>query len=585
MSTATDPHVASEIRDGMRIDWDVPIAMDDGIVLRADVFRPVDGRPCPVLLSHGPYAKGLSFQEGFPTAWERMVAAFPEIEQGSSGRYQNWEVADPERWVPDGYACVRVDSRGAGRSPGYLRVFSSRETRDFFSCIEWAGVQPWSNGKVGLNGISYYAMNQWHVAALQPPHLAAMCVWEGAADFYRDASHHGGIPTTFWANWYDMQVTRVQHGRGKEGPRHPVTGELACGPETLDADELARHREDLGSAIADHPFDDDWHAERSASWDRIVVPLLSAGNWGGQGLHLRGNIEGFARAGSSEKWLEMHGLEHWTHFYTDYGLALQKRFFGRFLKGEDTGWSDQPPVLLQVRHPDGRFIERAEREWPLARTRWTRLHLDVTGSTLMEQPPPEDGAASYDPAAGGLTFVTSPFQHDTEVTGPLAARLFLSSAKTDADVFVIVRLFDPEGEEIVFQGALDPHTPIAQGWLRASHRELDPTLSTPERPYHRHDGARPLVPNAVHELDIEILPTSVIVPAGYRLGLTVQGHDYEYDGASEARLSNISQAMRGCGPFVHDDVRSRPPELYGGRCTVYTGPSHPSTVMFPIVPA
>src|SRR5918992_2250113 len=219
--------------------------MDDGVVLRADVFRPAgDGRH-PVILSYGPYAKGLAFQEGYPNQWERMVSRHPEVEAGSSNRFQNWEVVDPEKWVPDGYVCVRVDSRGAGRSPGFLDPFSPRETQDFYQCIEWAGVQPWSNGKVGLNGVSYYGTNQWHVATLQPPHLAAMCIWEGAADWYRDMTHHGGILNTFWGNWFDMQVKSVQHGLGERGPRSRVTGKPVCGDETLADKKLAANRSDF----------------------------------------------------------------------------------------------------------------------------------------------------------------------------------------------------------------------------------------------------------------------------------------------------------------------------------------------------
>ena len=167
--------VRSEVRDGMRIDWDGPIPMDDGVVLRADVFRPVADGKYPVILSYGPYAKGLAFQEAYRSAWTRMTAAYPETAAGSSNKYQNWELVDPEKWVPDGYACVRVDSRGAGRSPGHLDVWSAREARDLYDCVEWAGTQAWSNGKVGINGISYYAMNQWQVGELRPPHLAALC--------------------------------------------------------------------------------------------------------------------------------------------------------------------------------------------------------------------------------------------------------------------------------------------------------------------------------------------------------------------------------------------------------------------------
>ena len=170
----------------MRIDIDVPIPMQDGVVLRADVFRPVGEGRCPVIMSYGPYGKGLAFQEGYKGNWTRMIAAYPEIAEGTSNKYQNWELVDPEKWVPDGYACLRIDSRGAGRSPGALDVWSPREAQDMVECIAWAASQPWSNGKVGINGISYYAMNQWHVAGLRPPGLAAMAVWEGAADYYRD---------------------------------------------------------------------------------------------------------------------------------------------------------------------------------------------------------------------------------------------------------------------------------------------------------------------------------------------------------------------------------------------------------------
>ena len=166
----------TEIRDGMRIDWNVPITMDDGLVLRADVFRPVKDGRYPVILTYGPYAKGLAFQDGYPSAWQRMAEKHPDVTAGSSNLYQSWEVVDPEKWVPHDYVCVRVDSRGCGCSPGVIDHFSPRETKDFYDCIEWAGEQPWSNGKVGLNGISYYGINQWHVASLQPPHLATLLV-------------------------------------------------------------------------------------------------------------------------------------------------------------------------------------------------------------------------------------------------------------------------------------------------------------------------------------------------------------------------------------------------------------------------
>ncbi|MGH9808659.1 MAG: CocE/NonD family hydrolase, partial [Terriglobia bacterium] len=205
----------SETVDGMRIDWDVPIEMDDGVVLRCDVFRPAADGQYPVLLGAGPYAKWLSFQdEVWGGPWKMLCAHEPDILKLSSNKYQNYEFPDPERFVPDGYALVRVDVRGTGRSPGFMDLLSERETRDLYNCIEWAAVQPWSSGRVGLSGVSYLAMNQWQVAALQPPHLSAMCVWEGCSDYYREFIRQGGILSLFGDLWIEKYVHPVQHGRG-----------------------------------------------------------------------------------------------------------------------------------------------------------------------------------------------------------------------------------------------------------------------------------------------------------------------------------------------------------------------------------
>jgi len=576
--------VKSEIRDGMKIDWDVPITMDDGLVLRADVFRPVAEGRYPALLSYGPYGKGLAFEEGYKTPWEIMQRENPDVFAGSTNQYQCWEVADPEKWVPEGYVCVRIDSRGAGRSPGYLCHNNARETHDLYLSIEWAAAQSWCSGKVGMNGISYYASNQWRAAASQPPHLAAICAWEGWNDSYRDGNRHGGILCVFRKNWQDMQVKTVQHGVGERGARSRITGELVCGPETLSDDELAKNREDMWSAMLSRPFDEAYYRERSADLTKVMVPLLSAANWGGQGLHTRGNFEGFMRAGSQQKWLEAHGGSHWAPFYTDYGVKLQKRFFDYFLKGVANGWDRQPRVLLQVRHPGEQFVERHENEWPLARTQWTRFHLDPKGMRLSTAPVATEQSVTYAAMGDGATFTTPPLEQDTEITGPSALKLFISSPTADADIFAVLRVFDPQGKEVVFQGALDPHTPVGQGWLRASHRKLDAKLSLPYRPYHTHDQAQPLVPGQVYELDVEIWPTCIVVPRGYRIALSVRGRDFEHEGAA-ATLSNMKNPMRGCGPFVHDDPVDRPPAVFGGNVTLHMGPDRHAGLLLPIIPA
>src|SRR6266700_1698485 len=566
------------------IEVDAPIEMDDGVVLRADVFRPLGGGRYPVLLSYGPYAKGLAFQDGYPEQWEIMCREHPDVPTGSTNQYQNWETVDPEKWVPEGYACVRVDSRGAGRSPGWLDPFSPRETRDLYQCVEWAGTRAWSNGKVGLAGISYYAINQWHVAALQPPHLAAICPWEGAADWYRDMTHHGGILCSFWANWYRQQVLGVQHGVGDKGPVSRTTGDPVAGPATLGPEELARTRTDLEADALAHPIDGEYHRERSPDWSKVTVPLLSAANWGGQGLHLRGNVEGWVQAASTHKWLEIHGLEHWTHFYTDYGRSLQQRFFDHFLKGEANGWDQQPPVLLQIRHADGTFTERTERDWPLARTRWTRLYLDLATLGLREQSMDGVAIAAFAALGDGLTVTTEPLPQTTEITGPVAAKLFVSSSTRDADLFLVLRVFDPGGKELTFMGSTDPNTPIANGWLRASHRRLDPKKSKPWQPYHPHDRVEPLAPGDVYECDVEILPTSIVLPAGWRVALNVRGRDYEYEGELSEFGKTFHYGTRGTGGMTHADPDSRPAAIFDNRVTIHSGGDRQSWVMLPVIP-
>jgi uncharacterized protein len=573
----------SEIRGGMRIDWDAPIEMDDGVILRADVFRPITEGKYPVVLSYGPYAKGLSFQDGYKGNWARLTKAAPEVLQGSSNKYQNWELVDPEKWVPDGYVCLRVDSRGAGRSPGFLDVWSPRESQDLYQCIEWAGVQSWSNGKVGINGISYYAMNQWTVGALKPPHLAALCIWEGSSDYYRELCRHGGILCDFLHSWHPRQVASVQHGVGERGAKSVVTGEPVAGPDTLPASELARNCADSPGEAKQRRLYDDYYASRTAAFEAIEAPLLSAANWGGMGLHTRGNFEGYLRAGSKQKWLEVHGDTHFTHFYSHYGETLQKRFFGHFLKGEDTGWDRQPKALLNVRHPHEKFVLRGESEWPLKRTQWTKYFLQPEGLALSPLEPADVTTLDYATTGDGLTFRMPPLTENLEITGPVAAKLFVSSQTTDADIFLALRLFDPDGKEITFIGSNDPRVPVGLGWLRASQRKLDAQKSPPYRPWHTHDEEWPLTPATPVELDIEIWPTSIVVPPGYRLALTVRGKDYEVDG-SDIALANAPYPMKGVGPFLHVDPDDRPPEIFATRNTLHFSAGKQPYVLLPVIP-
>jgi uncharacterized protein len=501
----------------------------------------------------------------------------PEVvREGSTGKYLTWEVPDPERWTPKGYAIVVVDARGTGKSPGFYEVMSPLQTREYYDAIEWAGVQPWSNGKVGLLGVSYLAIKQWQVAALQPPHLAAMIPWEGMFDHYRDAYRHGGIYSSFFLKLiWDTQITINQNGNQGSPYRDRFTGAVSTG-RAIDPELLLGNLANVYEAGLHHRFDDAYFKLRTPIAERIVTPFLSAGNWGGLGLHLRGNVEGFARAASRQKWLEMHTDTHFASMYLPDALALQMKFFGHFLKGEDNGWDKQPPLLLTIRDPRGHF-RRTESEWPLARTQWTRYYLDAKDRTLGLNAASEPGQGTYDALGDGITFHTAPFEVDAEFTGPVAAKLFVSTSGSDIDLFLTLRLFDPDGREVTFVGANDPRAPISQGWLRVSHRKTDPALSRSYKPYHPHDERLAVNPGEVYEVDVEIWPTSIVVPASYRLALTVGGRDFERPDAQGL--------MKGSGIFLHNDLLDRPTDVFDCAGSIHTGRGTASYLLMPLISA
>ena len=417
---------SSVVVDGMRIDWDVPIEMDDGVVLRADVFRPVEEGQYPVIMTLGPYAKGLPFQVGYAGMWNVLEAKYPEIMRGSTCKYQNWETADPEKWVPDGYVCVRVDSRGAGRSPGYLDVYSPRENLDYYHCIEWAGTQPWSNGKVGLLGISYYGVNQWLVAQLQPPHLAAMCPFEGYQDFYRECNRHGGILNTFMPEWFPVQVMSVQYGNGLATASTRTRGSPSWPASRFPTRSLRRTAAICRDELRGRELDDDWYRDRSAELEKITVPLLSAANWDPlaplarqlRGVP-RGLVEREVARGSRARALD--GVLHRLRRHAPEALlrALPEGRGHRL--GRAAASLSQPARSRRL------VVQRGEQEWPLARTQWTKLYIGADGESLLDEPG-EEGSVYLRRAGKGCTFLADPLTEPTEIIGPCAAKLFVSSS-------------------------------------------------------------------------------------------------------------------------------------------------------------
>lgn len=529
---------------GLIHDKDVAVPVRDGTVLRADVFRPAaDGRH-PVIMTHGPYGKDIHFEDFNARAYALV---------DERGPYMNWETVNPEWWVPRGYAVVRVDQRGTGRSPGRMALFDPQEFEDFHDAIEWAGVQEWSTGKVGLLGISYYAIGQWHVAALNPPHLAAIVPWEGAVDLHRDWARHGGIlSNAFTDAWWPRQITGNQSvlPPGADNPGRAVEGNA-----------------DLPAELHEHEFDDEYFQQREADLSRITVPVLSCGNWGGYALHLRGNLEGFLGAGSEHKWLEVHSGNHFTPFYTEESREYQKRFLDRWLKDDHDAWRDEPPVRVYVRTGRGGAF-RYEDAWPIPRTRWQRFHLDAAHGALTATAPERPAHTDYPAPDGATTFLTAPFAEDVEVTGPIALHVWVESAETDMDLFATLINIDPSGQEVRFEDASGNRGPVTKGWLRLSHRALDDSRSLPHRPFHSHTGPEPIKPGEPVLASVEIVPTSMVFERGHRLGLVLGAADRP-------------EPTR----FLHNDERDRAVTAAPAVNTVHTGGRHTSYLLLPVIPA
>jgi uncharacterized protein len=505
------------------VEKDVDVPMRDGARLKADVFRPDAQGKFPAILNLGPYQK------------DKLWVPPPALEE-KPNPYMNWETVNPEWWVPKGYAAVRVDGRGSGKSPGQCEPWSQSEAVDFYDAIEWAAAQPWCNGNVGLSGISYFAINQWFAANLKPPSLKAIIPWEGFADLYRDALFHGGILSLFMPNWFVAHL--MHHTVGRASQHIPN----AWAMNTL-------------HFWLSNSLDSGAFRGAQADWENMTLPMFSVGNWTGFGLHLRGNTEAFMRAASPHKKLRIHTGSHVHPFYTEEGRADQLRFLDYWLKDIDNGVMDEPPVKLAIRKGRDEIEWRHENEWPIARTRWTKFYFDLSQTTdaeprvgtLTETNPSRAASCTY-PATGlgsmgstsaassqvmgggirpgmGVTLETPPLPDDLEVTGPLAARFFVSSSSEDMDLFLTLRNIDPDGNDVLETGQQGTPVPVAKGWLRVSHRELDPALTRPYRPYHKHQRRLFLHPGEVVPVDVEIWPTSMVFRKGHRIRLDIQPRD------------------------------------------------------------
>ena len=521
----------------MIMEKDIPIKMRDGITLYVNVFRPEKQGRYPVVISADIYGKDALTS----TTLTRFNSTVGVVQVSL---FTPFESPDPGFWVPNGYAVVKVALRGSSNSGGAIYPISSMEAKDYYEVIEWAGVQEWSNGNVGMNGVSYLAMVQWPVAALNPPHLKAMIPWEGVSDMYREWAFHGGIIETAFNNyWYNFQKIR--------NPQKEI--------------------ENIPQGQKEHPLLDAYWEDKVPKLSNIKVPMYVGASWSTQGLHNRGTLEGFRQSSSKDKWLEIHGRKEWEYYYARETLERQKRFFDYFLKGIENDWLGTPRVRLEVRERFFDGMVRFEDEWPIARTNYTKLYLGGKGMELCPTPLKDEVkvTCNTEPGAGNRqsAVFSIAFDKDTELTGYMKLRLWVSAkGSDDMDLFVGVKKFDRRGKEVFLPDFNHiEHGQVASGWLRVSHRELDEQRSTLYQPWLKHQRLLKLKEGEIVPVEIEIWPSSILFRAGESLRLVVQG--------SEIVTSNLMPLRCGHGETVNK-----------GEHIIHTGGEYDSHLLVPVIP-
>ena len=518
----------------MVMDWDVPVRVRDGTALRVNVFRPADGKPVPVIMSAHPYGKDrIPARTRGGKGLNLQYRLFPQPAPVRISELTSWEAPDPGWWVPNGYAVVNADLRGGGTSEGVDDLLSDAEADDYHDLIEWAGTQPWSDGRVGLCGVSYLAISQYKAAATRPPHLGAICPWEGFSDLYRDfARPGGGREDGFTIVW-------------SKGTRR-----------------TARVAGDLRAEIVRRPQLDEWYQERIPVLDRIDVPMLECGSFSDHSLHSRGSFEAFRRAGSQRKWLTTHRGGKWSTFYSQEAKDEQLRFFDHVLKGMDNGWEQRPAVTVAVHDAGPEPVETFGAEsWPPPDLEWVTLHLDPASGRLGRDVPPAGSGSFWTGRRGTRLRFVWDVTSRVDVVGPMAARLNVSLSGDDALIFAAVRK-ERGGREVLFEGSYGfGRDVVTRGWQRLAHRDIDPVLSEPWQPVHTHHRVEPLRPGEVTSVEIALLPHATRFEAGDRFIFDLQGHWL----------------------FPREPLRGQLPAGYqrgpGVTCTLHGGQQYPSTLL------
>jgi putative CocE/NonD family hydrolase len=514
--TDPDPDILCE--------YDVKIPTSEGFSVTANIYRSIKaegkGEKVPVVMCAHPYDNHLT-----PALKKTPLNGPPQqyrlIPQTGGkpvfSKLTSWESPDPNFWIPAGYAVVNMNLPGYTNSAGPPSAFSEHQAKCYYEAIEWIAKQPWCTGKVGLNGVSFLAITQWHVAACQvyggpPPSLCCISPWEGLTDVYRDIFCFGGVPEIgFPTFWWNTEVKPVLNGTEED---------FVKSEGSLPLDYLENH-----------PFYDDYWKAKAAKLEEITVPMLICASFSDHGLHTMGSFRGFEKAKSKHKWVYTHRSGKWVVYYSPEVQKMTKNFMDCFLK-EDTssGFLDTPPVRLEVRSSRNEIhVVRYEDDWPIARTQYTKLYLNGQPRSLSPEKPEKQIEAVHS-AKKGKTLFNFKFTEDTELSGYMMLRLWVESrpektggtSPDDMAMFLAVNKLDQDGASVHFNGSVGNRKDmVTRGSCKVSRRELDPVESTAWHPVIKGTSEQKLKAGEIVSVDIELYPSSTFFKVGETLQLII----------------------------------------------------------------
>jgi putative CocE/NonD family hydrolase len=401
---------------------------------------------------------------------------------------------------------VNVDPRGVFMSEGNLQYFGPQDGRDGYDVVEWLARQDWCNGKIGMNGNSWYGMTQWEIAAQQPPHLVAIAPWEAEVNFYRDEYVRDGIPMP------TKNFMSRSFGSGKI--------------------------EDIATMIEKYPLMNSYWESKIPDLSKIKIPVYVVASYGSQ-THSRGTFEAWEQLPSKDKWLRVHDTQEWVDLYQEKNRIDLRRFFDHYLKGIDNDWESTPRVRLSVLDPGGLdVVNRVEKEFPLARQEFRKLYLDASSAKLTTTPEAHANKVSYNTDEKGKTAFTIQFDKETEITGFVKLRLWVEAdGANDMDMYARIVKLDKNGQPL-FQDSISHKYYGPDGRLRVSHRQLDPNKSTPSQPVHTHKVLELLHPGEIVPIDIQLWPTGMLFHPGQQLQLVIAGYDYNVSNPGDRPSTN-----------------------------------------------